>query len=64
MTLEKIDTLTADLISTEVATRLLGYHINYVRRLVREGTLRAKRFGHNMLLSREEVLGHQRGRMR
>ena len=63
MTLAKTDTLTADLIGTEVASKLLGYHVNYVRRLVRESKLNAKRFGHNILLSREQVLRYQRGRM-
>jgi excisionase family DNA binding protein len=44
------DTLTAD-----EAAEILGYHPDYVRRLLRNGTIRAHQFNRIWIIDRQEV---------
>ena len=41
--------------TTEEAARLLGYHINHVRRLIREGVLEAEKIGRVWFIDRDSV---------
>jgi excisionase family DNA binding protein len=44
------DTLTAD-----EAAAILGYHPDYVRRLLRDGTIKAQQFNRFWMIHQEEV---------
>ena len=45
----------ADYMSTEEAARKLGFHIDHVRRLLREGDLEGVKVGITWLVSRKSV---------
>jgi excisionase family DNA binding protein len=44
-----------DMITTAEAARILDYHPNHVRRLIREGTLPASKFSNVWMIQRDDV---------
>ena len=49
-----------DWITTQQAAELSGYHTNYIRRLIREGRVKARRFGPVWQVSRASLLDYVR----
>jgi len=45
-------------ITTGEAAALTGYHVTHIRRLLREGCIKGKKFGRDWLLNRESVLSY------
>ena len=43
-------------ITTAEAAQISGFHIEYVRRLIRKGTLRARKWGREWMIDRESLL--------
>ena len=48
--------MTEEWLTTEQAAELSGYHENYIRRIVRAGKVKAKKFGPTWQISRESML--------
>jgi len=44
-----------DYLTTNKAARILGYHPDHLRRLLRDGTIEARKFGRDWLIDRQEV---------
>ena len=42
-------------VTTQEAAALLGYHVNYIRRMVRLGTLESMRVGNMLFISKESI---------
>lgn len=47
-----------DWLTTEQAAELSGYHTNYIRRLIREGRVKARKFGPVWQVHRESLLAY------
>ncbi len=47
-------------ITTTEAAQLSGYHVNHIRRLIRDGTIKAKKFGYTLQVSRSSLLAYMR----
>ena len=45
----------ADYITTEEAADLSGYHVNYIRRLLRQGKLKGRKFGNVWFIERASL---------
>jgi excisionase family DNA binding protein len=48
-------------ITTQEAARLTGYSVEYIRRLVRQGRVVAKKWLRDWIISRHSLLEYQRG---
>ena len=46
--------------TTGEAARLTGYHVNYIRRLIKAGRVRGKKWGRDWQVSRGSLLAHVR----
>jgi excisionase family DNA binding protein len=60
----KTETLTTEVLDAAAAAKLLGYHTEYLRFLVRRGRIRAVRFGNSLAIPRAELERYQQERMR
>ena len=49
-----------DWITTSEASQLSGYNAEYIRRLIRKGTIMSRRFGPLWQISRESLLAYKR----
>lgn len=47
-----------DWITTAQAAEISGYHPNHIRRIVRSGGIRARKWGSALMISRESLLGY------
>ena len=47
----------SDILTADEAAENLGYHPDYVRRLLRAGTIKAQRFNRVWMIDRQEVEG-------
>lgn len=45
----------ADYVTSEDAAAASGYHVNYVRRLLRQGKLKGRKFGNVWFIERESL---------
>lgn len=45
----------ADYVTSEDAADISGYHVNYVRRLMRQGKLKGRKFGNVWFIERESL---------
>ena len=50
----------ADLITSSEAARLSGFHVNHIRRLIRTGAIRARKFGEVWQIDRRSLLAYVR----
>lgn len=48
-----------DWITTEDASKLTGYRMEYVRQLAREKKVDSKKFGHAVMISRDSIMKHK-----
>ena len=46
----------SDWITTNEAAELTGYHINHIRRVIRQGSVKARKFGPIWQVSRSSLL--------
>jgi excisionase family DNA binding protein len=63
-TIPQTDKLTADMLHVAAGARLLGCHEETLRRLAREGKIKAYYFGRALAIPRSEIERYQRERMR
>lgn len=47
-------------VTTEEAANTLGYHVNHVRRMIKNGTLESKRVGHMLFVLSASVTEYQK----
>lgn len=47
-----------DWITTDVAAEISGYHVNYLRRLIRQGRIRSEKVSIVWLISRQSLLDY------
>lgn len=59
----KTDTITPDLLAVEPAAKRLGYNPEYLRELIRQGKIHAKRFGKSLAIAASEIERYQREQM-
>jgi excisionase family DNA binding protein len=60
-TILKALTPMADWITTVEAAQMSGYHVNYVRRLIKSGRIKGKKmWGRDWMVSRASLLTHVR----
>jgi len=45
----------SEFVTTQEAAQELGYHVNHVRRMVKNGYLKAERFGHSLLITKSSL---------
>ena len=50
----------ADYVTSEDAAAVSGYHVNYVRRLLRQGKLKGRKFGNVWFIERESLQDYLR----
>jgi excisionase family DNA binding protein len=55
---DRIYSMTEDWITTREAVELSGYHPYHLRRLIRAGTIRAKKFGNVWQVNRQSLLDY------
>ncbi len=48
----------ADWITTTEAVKLSGYHIDYIRKLIKAGKVRGQKWGQQWQVSRSSLLAH------
>jgi excisionase family DNA binding protein len=49
-----------DWITTKEAAEISGYHVEYIRELIRADRIKAKKWGREWMISRASVLDHIR----
>ena len=50
----------ADWITTAEAVELSGYHVNYIRKLIKTGNVKGQKWGRDWQVSRASLLAHIR----
>jgi excisionase family DNA binding protein len=48
----------SDWLTTEVAADLSGFHVEYVRRLIRSGEIKGKKWGREWMVEKESLISY------
>ena len=53
----------SNVVTTQIAAELLGYHANYVRQLIRQGKLESIRVGNMLFVTKDSIEEYKKKRL-